>query len=39
TEAAPGTVQQVAHSKGEVVQEGDSTFGATEPASEEVIRR
>ncbi|EFL34145.1 NADH-plastoquinone oxidoreductase, I subunit [Streptomyces viridochromogenes DSM 40736] len=39
TEAAPGTEQQVAHSKGEVVQEADSTFGGTEPASEKVIGR
>jgi NADH-quinone oxidoreductase subunit I len=37
TEAAPGTEQQVAHSKGEVVQEADSTFGGTEPASKKVI--
>jgi len=39
TEAAPGTEPQVAHSKGEVVQEADSTFGASEPASEKVIGR
>ncbi|GHI92066.1 NADH-quinone oxidoreductase subunit I 1 [Streptomyces olivaceus] len=39
TEAAPGTVQQAAHSEGEVVQEAESTFGPEEPASEEVIRR
>ncbi|MEU5522501.1 NADH-quinone oxidoreductase subunit NuoI [Streptomyces sp. NPDC093250] len=39
TEAAPGTEQQVAHSKGEVVQEAASTFGPEEPASDEVIRR
>lgn len=39
TEAAPGTERQVAVSKGEGPQEADSTFGADEPASEEVIRR
>ncbi|TQJ89256.1 hypothetical protein FBY22_0014 [Streptomyces sp. SLBN-31] len=39
TEAAPGTVQQTAVSKGEVVQEAASTFGEEEPASEKVIGR
>ena len=39
TEAAPGTEQQEAHSKGEVVQEADSTFGPEEPASEKVVGR
>ena len=39
TEAAPGTERQVAHSKGEVVQEAESTFGPEEPASEKVIGR
>ena len=39
TEAAPGTVPQIAVSKGEVVQEADSTFGEDEPASEKVIGR
>jgi NADH-quinone oxidoreductase subunit I len=39
TEAAPGTVRQVAVSEGEVPQEADSTSGPDEPASQEVIGR
>jgi NADH-quinone oxidoreductase subunit I len=39
TEAAPGTEQQVALSKGEVPQEGASTFGEDEPASEKAVGR
>jgi NADH-quinone oxidoreductase subunit I len=39
TEAAPGTEQQATHSEGEVVQEADSTFGGTEPASGKVADR
>jgi NADH-quinone oxidoreductase subunit I len=39
TEAAPGTVRQVALSKGEVPQEAASTSGEDEPASEKVIGR
>jgi NADH-quinone oxidoreductase subunit I len=39
TEAAPGTEQQAALSKGEAPQEASSTFGADEPASQEVTGR